>query len=291
MTRLALLLTLPLIAACGDDAIATSGATSTGDAATTTTGDLPTTTTGDLPTTSAASSSGSDSATSDSTTTTGTSTTTDTSSSSDTTQGIDPGTSSTGDDTTSSTSTTTDTTTTTTDTTTTTTDESSSSSSTTDDSTTADVELPMPAGLCNEGQGPLTSFADPMPQPEELHIVGVYQATGNAITVTINRTNIPLTVVLSSYEPVKFTLVLAPGVLLEHVILNGYNPHTLEGEGTAMVTDLSDNFDYLAACAYVWPESDGGCDTPTLVSGAEALTGLDLTTFVGCYEGISFTLD
>lgn len=283
MTRLALLLTLPLLAACGDDAIATSGATSTGDAPTTTTGDLPTTTTGDLPTTtSAASTSGSDSATSDSTTTTGTSTTTDTSSSSDTTQGIDPGTSSTGDDTTSSTSTTTDTTTTTTD---------ESSSSTTDDSTTADVELPMPAGLCNEGQGPLTSFADPMPQPEELHIVGVYQATNNAITVTINRTNIPLTVVLSSYEPVKFTLVLAPGVLLEHVILNGYNPHTLEGEGTAMVTDLSDNFDYLAACAYVWPESDGGCDTPTLVSGAEALTGLDLTTFVGCYEGISFTLD
>ena len=282
MTRLALLLTLPLIAACGDDAIATSGATSTGDAATTTTGDLPTTTTGDLPTTSAATSSGSDSATSDSTTTTGTSTTTDTSSSSGTTQGIDPGTSSTGDDTTTSTSTTTDTTTTTT---------TDSSSSTTDDSTTADVELPMPAGLCNEGQGPLTSFADPMPQPEELHIVGVYQATGNAITVTINRTNIPLTVVLSSYEPVKFTLVLAPGVLLEHVILNGYNPHTLEGEGTAMVTDLSDNFDYLAACAYVWPESDGGCDTPTLVSGAEALTGLDLTTFVGCYEGISFTLD
>ena len=283
MTRLALLLTLPLLAACGDDAIATSGATSTGDAPTTTTGDLPTTTTGDLPTTtSAASTSGSDSATSDSTTTTGTSTTTDTSSSSDTTQGIDPGTSSNGDDTTSSTSTTTDTTTTTTD---------ESSSSTTDDSTTADVELPMPAGLCNEGQGPLTSFADPMPQPEELHIVGVYQATNNAITVTINRTNIPLTVVLSSYEPVKFTLVLAPGVLLEHVILNGYNPHTLEGEGTAMVTDLSDNFDYLAACAYVWPESDGGCDTPTLVSGAEALTGLDLTTFVGCYEGISFTLD
>lgn len=283
MTRLALLLTLPLLAACGDDAVATSGATSTGDAATTTTGDLPTTTTGDLPTTTTATAtSGSDSATSDSATTTGTSTT-DTSSSTGTTQGIDPGTSSTGDDTTTTTTTTTDTTTTTTD--------ESSSSSTTDDSTTADVELPMPAGLCNEGQGPLTSFADPMPQPEELHIVGVYQATGNAITVTINRTNIPLTVVLSSYEPVKFTLVLAPGVLLEHVILNGYNPHTLEGEGTAMVTDLSDNFDYLAACAYVWPESDGGCDTPTLVSGAEALTGLDLTTFVGCYEGISFTLD
>ena len=30
---------------------------------------------------------------------------------------------------------------------------------------------------------------------------------------------------------------------------------------------------------------------PGIVTGAEALTGLDLTTFVGCYEGISFTID
>ena len=149
----------------------------------------------------------------------------------------------------------------------------------------------MPAGICNDGQGPLTSFVEPTPQPEELHIIGVYQATDNVITVNVNRADIPLTLVLSAYEPVKFTLVLAPGVLLEHVILNGYNPHSVEGQGDAMVTDLSDNFDYIVACAYFWPDKDDGCETPGLVAGAEALTGLQLAAFIGCYEGSSFTID
>jgi hypothetical protein len=149
----------------------------------------------------------------------------------------------------------------------------------------------MPAGICNEGQGPLTSFVEPTPQPEELHIIGVYQATGSAITVKIDRVGVPLTLVLSSYESVKFTLQLAPGVQLEHVILNGYNPHTVDGEGNAMVTDISNNVEYIVACAYFWPDKDGGCDTPGLVAGAEALTGLQLAAFVGCYEGSSFTID
>ena len=170
---------------------------------------------------------------------------------------------------------------------------SSGSSSTTDttDTTGAPLDPPMPAGICNDGQGPLTSFVEPTPQPEELHIIGVYQATDNVITVNVNRADIPLTLVLSAYEPVKFTLVLAPGVLLEHVILNGYNPHSVEGQGDAMVTDLSDNFDYIVACGYFWPDKDDGCDTPGLVAGAEALTGLQLAAFVGCYEGSSFTID
>jgi hypothetical protein len=137
----------------------------------------------------------------------------------------------------------------------------------------------------------MTSFVEPLPQAEELHIISVYQATGGAITVDVTRTDVPLTLVLSSYEPVAFTLVLAPGVLLEHVILNGYEPHTVQGQGAAMVTDLSGQFNYLAACGYFWPMNDGGCDTPGLVMGAEQLTGLELTSFAGCYEGASFSLD
>lgn len=283
MTRLALLLALPLVA-CGDDAVSTGSATTTGtDTSSTgaTTGTVPTT--GEPTTGAAASSSGSASASDGSSSTTASTSTTD-----DTTEGVDASSSSTTGDTTSS-STTGDTSSSST-----TGDDSSSSSSsssTGDESTGEVVAPPMPAGLCNDNQGPLTSFVDPMPQPEELHIVGVYQATNNAITVTVDRVDIPLTLVLSSYEPVTFTLVLAPGVLLEHVILNGYNPHSVQGQGAAMVTDLSGNFDYFAACAYVWPDDDQGCDTPGIVAGAEALTGLGLTTFVGCYEGISFTID
>ncbi len=275
MTRLALLLALPLLA-CGDNTVADNtnttggGGTSTGDSTAPTTSSAPTTTT-------TASSSGSDSATGDtSSTSSGSTTTSATSTTTDTTQGVDATSSSTTDASTTSTDTS---------------SSSSSSSSTTTDTTGAPVDLPMPAGICNDGQGPLTSFVEPTPQPEELHIIGVYQATDNVITVNVNRADIPLTLVLSAYEPVKFTLVLAPGVLLEHVILNGYNPHSVEGQGDAMVTDLSDNFDYIVACAYFWPDKDDGCETPGLVAGAEALTGLQLAAFIGCYEGSSFTID
>lgn len=278
MTRLALLLALPLLA-CGDNTVADNtnttggGGTSTGD----TTALAPTT---GAATTTSTSSSGSDSATSDTSTTSSGSSSTSATSTSDettaTTQGVDATSSSTTDASTTSTDTSTST---------------SSGSSSTTDTTGAPLDPPMPAGICNDGQGPLTSFVEPTPQPEELHIIGVYQATDNVLTINIDRADIPLTLVLSAYEPVKFTLVLAPGVLLEHVILNGYNPHSVEGQGDAMVTDLSDNFDYIVACGYFWPDKDGGCDTPGLVAGAEALTGLQLAAFIGCYEGSSFTID
>ncbi|MFY0531843.1 hypothetical protein [Nannocystis pusilla] len=288
MFRAVLLFTL-LLAACGDDSIATTddGSGSSGNGSTTTTTG-PTPTTGDN-TTTTTTTSGSDSDASSSagdTTTTGTTTTTTTTTDT-TTQGIDTSSSS---STTTTTGTTADETTTTTTTTgeTTTTTTTGETTDTTGD-TGEVVEPPVPAGLCT--MGVLTSFVEPMAQAEELHIIGVYQATGNAMTVDVTRADVPLTLVLSSYEPVAFTLNLAPGVLLEHVILNGYNAHTVQGQGAATVTDVSGQFNFYAACAYEWPEDDGGCNTPALVAGAEAATGLSLTTFAACYEGSSFSLD
>ena len=281
MLRAVLLFTL-LLAACGDDSIAATddGSGSSGNGSTTTTTG-PTPTTGDA-TTTTTTTTGSDSDASSSagdTTGTTTSTTSDT-----TTQGLDTSSSS---STTTTTGTTADETTTTTtgETTTTTTGETTDTTGDTGDV----VGPPVPAGLCTMGQ--LTSFVEPMAQAEELHIIGVYQASGNALTVDVTRVDVPLTLVLSSYEPVAFTLNLAPGVLLEQVILNGYNAHTVQGQGAATVTDVSGQFNFYAACAYAWPEDDGGCNTPGLVAGAEAATGLSLTTFAACYEGSSFSLD
>lgn len=286
MRRLALPLAL-LLAACGDDATSTSFTTTTTGDGSTSTGAQPTTS-GESSSSGASTSSGSDSATG-STSGGSTTATSDATTSSGTTQGANEGSSggssTSSDDTTSSTTTTTTTGTTSDDTT----------SETTGDQTTGDEvdPPPIPNGTCNEGQGPLTTFVEPMPQVSELHIVAMYQATGDAVTVTVTRALVPLTLVLSSYEPVAFTLVLAPGVQLEHVILNGYNKHTVQGQGAAMVTDISANFGdpSWVACGYFWPMNDGGCDTPENVASAELLTGLTLTTFAGCYEGVSFTLD
>jgi hypothetical protein len=285
MTRLALLLALPLLA-CGDSTVAvTADGSSGGPTSTGSTGTGVPPTTGDITTgaTGSTSGSGSDSETTGGSTG-GATTSTSSSTGDDTTQGVDPsstgGPGSTGTSTTGSTG----------DTTGDTTDTTGDTSGSTGD-TTGEVPDPPPIvdAMCIAND--LTTFAVQMPQAEELHVIGVYQATGNAITVDVGRAGVPLTLVLSSYEPVAFTLNLAPGVLLEHVILNGYEPHTVQGQGAAMVTDLSGQFNYLAACGYFWPMNDGGCDTPGLVMGAEQLTGLQLTSFAGCYEGASFSLD
>jgi hypothetical protein len=168
--------------------------------------------------------------------------------------------------------------------------DASTGSSTGDDETTkGEIGTPMPSAQCVEGD--LTTFVADMSFAHELHIVGVYQATGNALTVEVNRADVPLTLVLSSYEPVAFTLVLGPGVLLEEVILNGYNVHTVAGQGDALVTDRSGIGNYLSACGYFWPDNDQGCMTQLLAQGAEALTGLELTSFAGCYEAASFSLE
>lgn len=283
MRRLALPLAL-LLPACGDETVGTASGTTTGDDTTTTTTDQPTTSHASTSAASTSTTAASDSATS---TTTGA---VDPTTTADSTSGALDATSH--DDTTTAPdeSTSTTSSTTTGDDTTTAPDDTTTAGSTTD----AEVIVPpTPGGACNLGQGELTTFVDDMPQPEELHIVAMYQATANAATVTITRTGVPLTLFLSSYEPVAFTLVLAPGVLLEHVILDGYNPHTVQGQGPAMVTDLSAQFGdpNWVACGYFWPMNDGGCDTPGNVAAAEAITGLPLTTFAGCYEGISFTLD
>jgi hypothetical protein len=292
MLRHALPLAL-LLAACADETVGTATTLSTDTS--TSTGEPAPTTSGETGSSGAPDSSGSDSATA---------TTTGASSSTGTTQGLDEtssGESSTTSDETTTTTSTTGTTgleSTTSDDTTTTGDDTTSTTSTTsttgDDTTTGEVVVPpVPAGVCNMAQGPLTTFVEPLPQVEELHMVAMYQATGNAVTVAINRHGVPLTVFLSSYEPVAFTLVVAPGVLLEHVILDGYNMHSVQGQGAATVTDISAVFNdpNWVACGYFWPMNDGGCETPANVVAAEAISGLELTTFAGCYEGVSFAID
>lgn len=148
-------------------------------------------------------------------------------------------------------------------------------------------EPPLAGGSCSG----LTQFVAPIVTAPELHVFGVYEAqAGSAITVSIDRAGVPLTIVLSSYESVTWTLDLAPGVIVDEVMLNGYEPQSVQGHGAAPVSDRSGAGRYVTACGYHWPGNGGGCETQQLVSGVEALTGLELTTFTGCYAGTTFSL-
>jgi hypothetical protein len=154
--------------------------------------------------------------------------------------------------------------------------------------TTGGLAPPIVGGTC----GGMTQYVAASVTTPELHVVGVYEAdSGDAITVEVGRAGVPMTLVLSSYETVAWTLDLQPGVILDEVILNGYEAQSVQGQGGATVTNRSGGGQYLTACAYHWPGNGGGCDTQELVSDVESLTGLVLGTFIGCYSGITFTLD
>ncbi len=125
----------------------------------------------------------------------------------------------------------------------------------------------------------------------ELHIVGQYEPTAARTTVTVTRFGVPLVLVLSAYEPTEWVVELDPRVTVEQVIVNGYEPSVVMGLPPEIeVVDRTRPGNYLSACAYAWPGDDQGCDTQGLVRGVEALTGLTLTSFQGCYSGTAFTL-
>ncbi len=125
----------------------------------------------------------------------------------------------------------------------------------------------------------------------ELYIVGQYESQAGRTRVTLIRFGVPIVLVLSSYEETVWQLAVDERVTLEQVIVNGYEPSVVEGlpDGVPLV-DRTGVGNYIEACAYAWPGDDQGCDTQGLVRGAEALTGLSLTLFRGCYTGNDFQI-
>ena len=47
-----------------------------------------------------------------------------------------------------------------------------------------------------------------------------------------------------------------------------------------------------SGCAYEYPDDDphSGCETPQLLEAVKRLTGQEVSSFHGCYQGTSFTL-
>lgn len=146
----------------------------------------------------------------------------------------------------------------------------------------------------------VSNYSNPSPTLPELLVIGVYETRSDhsfnyhpqgAATVNIvNQGTAPLILVLSSYEPTLWNLNIAPGVTINEVILNGYYSQQVTGVSGVTVTDRSGVGNYFSACAYAWPSSTGGCNTPGLISGVEAYTGLTLTAFSGVYRATDFTV-
>lgn len=152
---------------------------------------------------------------------------------------------------------------------------------------------------CTPGQGELTTYVSPTPGEPELHLLGVYETHSNhsggnhpegTATVAVTR-QARMILTLSSYEPVHWQVRAAPGARIERIILNGYYPQRVTAPAGVPVDNRSGYERSLGAYAYAWPGASGGSDTRALVSALERTTSRPLTSFAGCYQATSFTLE
>jgi hypothetical protein len=160
----------------------------------------------------------------------------------------------------------------------------------------------IPGGSCGtNGSGTVSTFYTPSDSDQELHLISVYEANANhsygnhptgIAEVKITRQDKPIVLALSSYEPVKWQLQLAPGVQIEKIILNGYHDQQIAGVSGIPVEEYSyqDTGNYLGNFPYRWESSSDSATDPGLVSQLNQLTGTPLTSFQGCYRGTEFKI-
>lgn len=134
-----------------------------------------------------------------------------------------------------------------------------------------------------------------------LHLVSVYETrsdhtgsyhpTGTAtVEFALPGQNV---LALASYEPTEWTVTLAPGASLEKIVAIGYFRQTvIAPPGIEVETHYyaEEQYSPYAACGYSLPYNGQGCDTDQLIANVEALTGLALSSFDGCYAATAFRL-
>jgi hypothetical protein len=113
-----------------------------------------------------------------------------------------------------------------------------------------------------------------------------------AATIVVDRPGAQI-LVLSSYEPVTWSVTAAPSADLQKIIAVGYHQQIVDGPANVPVEVYSydDNQAFLG-CAYEFPDQDptSGCETLSLMGTLEALTNLKTSSFHGCYDGDFFNL-
>jgi len=184
------------------------------------------------------------------------------------------------------------------------------------------------ANDCNTAAGyELDSYVANAIQSPELHIIGVYEASmlpgtprGEAL-IRIRRHSAS-TLVLSAYEPTRWTVRMEAGGRVDRVIATGYHRQEVVVEpadaGVETTTISYEDDQDMLGVGYSWPsesERHGQCEDffspeeceflgefwrydlqhqieelERLVAGAERITDRSLTTFHGCYDMSEFTL-
>ncbi len=149
-----------------------------------------------------------------------------------------------------------------------------------------------------EGGDEQSRWRNPDPESPRLWVAGIYETRtdrpgGNdpvgraTVEWSIPGSNV---LVVSAYESTEWVIdVVGDGELAE-VIAVGYEAqYVVAPSGVQTQTSDYESGDEISACGYALPGDGGGCEGEDLVAAAEALTGLTLHAFDGCYYGSSFT--
>jgi hypothetical protein len=155
---------------------------------------------------------------------------------------------------------------------------------------------------CNTGDSyKFSSHVGSLNGEKELHLIGVYEANaehGNGqrakstIEIKVERQNKPIILALSAYEPINWNVTVAPGTVIEKIIINGYHDQTISGVSGISVEEHSyeETGEYLGNFIYKWGSTTESTNTPSLVTKLEQIHHTSLSSFQGCYRGTSFTI-
>jgi hypothetical protein len=94
--------------------------------------------------------------------------------------------------------------------------------------------------------------------------------------------------VLSSYEPTHWTVLLEGEGALDHIIVTGYHAQSVTAPGDVPVDVYTLAASAVYACGYAVPGDGGGCEGEHLARFAQNVTGLPISGFDGCYTATNF---
>jgi len=130
-----------------------------------------------------------------------------------------------------------------------------------------------------------------LPSHAQVEAVGVYQGSGarggyqgprtaGAVEIRVRRSPRPVALVLSAYEPVRWSIVREPGAQLAAVFLSGYHESTVLGAGDARVLSIGSHYAYNRESAQFL----------ALQQSVARVTGKPIQVFQGRYEASSFSV-
>lgn len=122
----------------------------------------------------------------------------------------------------------------------------------------------------------------------QLHVVGIYEpAPEGSVEVRVKRQGASV-LVLSAYDATRWNVVIEPGAVVQKILVSGYHEQSVDAPPgiPVEVRSYDQTFSYLGF-GHAWPSHK----TTDLVDTAEGLTGLELTSFRGCYASNRFDID